>query len=119
MSKLNNGVDVVLDGETYTLKPSLKAATAICRQYGGYLGAMQAIASSDINAFLYIGQQGISKKSISSADLDEAIYGEGIGKLLDPFLRYLRILQNGGKEPVEDEEQDDDARDEGNDQTHL
>ena len=99
-------------------RPSLKAATAICRQYGGYFGAMQAIAALDLNAFLFVGQQGFSKKNISSSDLDEAIYGEGINKLIDPFIRYLRILQNGGKEPVEDGD-DDQQDDEGNDQTHL
>lgn len=115
MSKLNNGVDVTLDGETYTLKPSLKAATAICRQYGGYLGAMQAVAQSDLNAFLFLARQGISTKTINTNDLDEAVYGEGIPTLIEPFLKYLRILQNGGKEPVEDGD-DDQQDDEGNDQ---
>ena len=114
MSKLVTGVDVTLDGETYTLKPSLKAATSICRQFGGYLGAIQQLAGSDLNAFLFIARQAISTKTIASSDLDEAVYAAGVPTLMEPFMKYVRILQNGGREPVEDDGGDDED-DEGND----
>lgn len=114
MSKLVTGVDVVLDGETYTLKPSLKAATSICRQFNGYLGAIQQLAGSDLNAFLFIARQAIPTKTIASADLDEAVYAAGVPTLMEPFMKYVRILQNGGREPVEDDGGDGED-DEGND----
>lgn len=112
MSKLFSGIDIELNGDIHTLRPSLKAASAVCRQYGGYMGAIQAIAASDLNAYLFIAKQAISTKNINSNDLDEAIYAAGISNLIEPFLRYIRILQNGGKEPVD--EDDADESDEGN-----
>lgn len=115
MKSLVSGIDVTLDGETHTLKPSLKAATTISRQFGGFMGAVQALAASDLNAYLVIARSGIAAKTISTDDLNEAVYSTGIQNLMEPFLRYVRILQNGGREPVEDEDHNGEEADEGND----
>ena len=117
MSKLNSGVEITLNDEIHILKPSLKAATNISRQFGGFVGAIQAIVSADLNAYIVIGRQAISTKTINSEDLGEAIYSTGINSLMEPFLKYVRVLQNGGREP--DDEDDQTADDEGNGNPEL
>lgn len=105
MSKaLTNDVEITLGGEIHALRPSLKAASAISRQFGGFMGAMQAIANGDLSAFQFIARQGTTAKNISTDDLNEAVWSAGTTKLTRPFLRYLGLLQNGGRDPDEENE---------------
>lgn len=111
--QLTNAVELELGGETYQLKPSLKAANAVSRQFGGFLGAMQAISQSNLEAFFFIIKHGIGKTNTSTDDLNAAIWAAGVPNLIKPVMRYVSILQNGGRDP-DPEEMDDGEEMEGN-----
>ncbi|WP_062206794.1 hypothetical protein [Aureimonas sp. AU12] len=105
MTPLSNDVEVELGGDTHLLRPSLKAATAISRQFGGLVGAMQAALNGNLDAFQFVVKTGIvTAKNISTEDLKELVWSAGMRKLSDPVSKYLTLLQNGGKDPDADEE---------------
>ncbi|MDY8108253.1 hypothetical protein U0C82_03700 [Fulvimarina sp. 2208YS6-2-32] len=127
MSKLNSDTPITLDGEDYVLRSSLKAATTINRHFGNMQAAWDGLMKSDLEAYIVITRAGLPKDAnISTADTAEAVYRTGMSNMLTPLVRFLRIIQNGGKVPKDmiDEERgdtpaighvEDDHDDEGND----
>lgn len=112
---LTNDVEITLGDETYQMRPTMKAASAISRQYGGFLGAMQAVATMNLEAMQYIVRQGLTMKEtrISTDDLNEAVWSAGAKNIADPIMKFVRVLQNGGRDP--DLEDDGDSRDDKSD----
>lgn len=115
MSKLNSDTPIVLDDSDFVLRANLKSGVAISRQFGGFQGAFDAIIRRDIEAYMFIIRQGIPKDArISTEDLNEAVFRTGIEDLIEPVIRFLKVLQNGGKVPkdeIETQRVDDDDRD--------
>ena len=118
MQSLTTDVTIVLDGEEHTLRPSLKAASSVSRQFGGFVGAFNALMQGQLDAFTSIIKAGLVSKNISTDDLKEAVWRTGLPKLSEPVSRYVSILQNGGKDPDEGVDEDGD-RDEGNGNLHV
>ena len=105
MTSITTGVEIELDGETHTLKPSLKAARTVSRIGNGFQGVYAGLVNSNFDVFAAVIKAGITSKNISTDDLDEAIYQTGLTKLLEPVARFVRLLQNGGKEEADEGEQ--------------
>lgn len=112
---LTNDVDLELGDETHQLRPTLKAATAISREFGGFLGAMQAVANMNLIAMQFIVRQGIATRNISTEDLNDAVWRAGAKNIVQPIMKFVSVLQNGGRDP-DLEEPADDRTDEGNDE---
>lgn len=106
MPNLTNDVEITLNGETFHLRPTLKAASAISRQYGGFSGAFQALQMLNLEVAQYIVRQGITAKNLSTDDLNEAVWKSGVGRLTPVLARYIAILQNGGSDPDATEQAD-------------
>ncbi|WP_427023041.1 hypothetical protein ACP4J4_10390 [Aureimonas ureilytica] len=116
---LTNDVEITLGGETYNLRPTLKAANAVSRQYGGFVGAFNALQMLNLEVATFIVRTGTNMKkadggSISTEDLNDKVWRAGVGKLTAPLARYVAILQNGGKDPDESNEDEAEGSDQGN-----
>lgn len=93
----------------YWLKPTLGAATAISRQYGGFGPARAQLASENFDACAFILRQGLSWSDKKARDLPDILYDTGItADLLIALITFVAVLANGGK-PVVIRDIDDDA----------
>ena len=104
---LSADVEIGLDGETYPLKSSLAAATAVSNRFDGFQGAMAAVANSNLAAVQFIVRKGIPMRDITTKDLDEAVWQAGTRELMGPVMKYITRLANGGRDPdLEDADED-------------
>lgn len=97
MSKASLGagnVEVKLDGQTVTLRPSLAAAQAISRREGGIMATVQAIARFDFDALSYVIAHGLGQ---SQAETAEKVWTTGISALAPKAIEFCTILANGGR----------------------
>ncbi|MEO3387320.1 hypothetical protein [Mesorhizobium sp. CAU 1741] len=115
-NSLTSDITIELEGQEYTLRSSLKAASAISSHFGGFIGAYQQLANGNLQACQYIIRQGIpasETRNISTEELNGMVYRSGIVKLSGPLSRYISRLQNGGRDPDEEDEpragEDDDS----------
>jgi hypothetical protein len=90
-------VQIVLDGETVTLRPSLKAALTISREAGGIMGAFRGLSDLNLDTVIGIIAVGLGKKP---ADIEEAVWRTGVGSLVPGVTQFVSIIANGGK-PVD------------------
>src|SRR5688572_6011433 len=99
MTTLGAGnVDLVLDGETVTLKPNLRAAQVLSKQSGGILAALQAVARFDIEVISSTIALGLGKTSPKEiTEIGEKVYETGLVDLVEPVSRFLSNLANGGR----------------------
>lgn len=94
-------VQFVLDGETVTLRPTLRAAQALSKQSGGLMSAVQAVGRLDIEVITSVIAMGLNittPREVSG--LAERVWSTGVVDLVEPVTRFLGILANGGR-PVE------------------
>ena len=123
MSDIQAGwVDLELedrDGQpvSVTLKPTPAAMIAISRRFGNMTNAMQAVLNRDVDAIINVAIQGagLSQDKKAPARLEAQVFRSGLNDVAASCLRYLAILQNGGKPLREDEISDPgDGDEEGN-----
>lgn len=117
MSKLTAGeMPVTLNDDELILKPTLRAMTAINRQFSGLANARQQLVAENFEAVVFILRYGLNLTDQAAKDLPDRVYQNGItGELLVALIKYVAILGNGGK-PLPDEpvETGDEAQVEGN-----
>jgi hypothetical protein len=110
---LSSDVSVKLAGADYDLRVSLKAATAISRQFGGMNNAFSALGRADLDTYTFIIKAGLApeaQRELSDNDVDvaDAVWRAGMDNLAEPLSRYVSLLRNGGRDPeaiaVDDEE---------------
>ena len=87
-------VEIVLDGEKVTLKPSLKAALALSAQPGAIAGAVEAVGNFNLQTMTMVVSLASGRDTEETA---EAIYKTGMVDLSPPIVRFLMMLANGGK----------------------
>lgn len=113
MSKATLGagnVDIILDGETVTLRPTLRAAQTISKQAGGIMAAVQAVGRFDLEVMTSVIALGLNVTTPREInDLAERVWSTGMADLVEPVTRYLSVLANGGR-PVEGGEGASDPR---------
>lgn len=103
-SKINAGeVTLVFNDEGMILKPTLRAATTISRQYNGYANARAALVSENFDAVVFILRLGLNLNDRDARDLPDKVYKNGLtAELLIALIKYVAILGNGGR-PLPDE----------------
>lgn len=114
MAKLNNDLEIEIDGEKYALRASSNAASTISNRFNGFVGAFQALQMLDLSVVQFIIRTGITDKNISTKDLNEAVWRTGVGELTGTLAKYVSRLQNGGRDPNEEAAGGDDEGSEGN-----
>lgn len=90
-------VDIELDGQKCTLKPTLRAARLISRQFGGFQKALEAIGGMDLDAYISVVTAGLSAKPEDADDIANAVYRNGLPSLTEPVIQYVMALANGGR----------------------
>lgn len=101
-------VDLMVDGTTYTLRPSLRAAQALSRAYGGFAPLLDRLRQMDLDAYSAVIVQGAGLERREARDVPEAIYSAGMADIMVPCVEFVAILANGGK-PLADDDDGDDA----------
>lgn len=122
MSKINSDIAVSLDGKDFTLRSSLKAATAISQRFGGLNEAFAALSRAQIDAYVFIIRAGLPKDEAKQLgdDLPEAVWRTGLDSLAEPVARFVNRLRNGGREPgLIDDDDDQEEGAVGNDPLHV
>lgn len=90
-------VEIELDGETCTLKPSLQACQALSRMRGGINNTVRAVGDLDFDAMVTVIGLGLGLSGKELKDLPEKVYETGLPELSGPLIRYLSNVANGGK----------------------
>jgi hypothetical protein len=103
-------IAVVIGGREHFLVPTLRAAIAVSRRYGGFAAAFQKIAALDLDAAVQIAAAGLDKRDPDELKaIEREIFAHGVALLVEPLSRFVECLANGGREPgKEPEERDDD-----------
>ena len=106
-SKILSGeVSIVLNEEEFWLKPTIRAATSINRQFDGFANARAALVRENFDSVVFIIRLGLNLSDRDARDLPERVYKNGItAELLIPLIKYVAILGNGGR-PLPDEPED-------------
>ncbi|MCR8932793.1 MULTISPECIES: hypothetical protein [unclassified Pseudomonas] len=95
MSKTLYGtVEVELDGETYTLKPTLEAVRAIEAHFGGLRGASQAINALSVDGCAVIIAGGAGLKGKDAEAVAEQVWQAGVLEVSVQLNAYLVALYN-------------------------
>ena len=99
-------VEIELDGNKYTLRPSLGAAKKV-NASGGFQNVITKLLSYDMDYYVTVISAGLDKRPLSvmvagGPNLEEAIYKTGLHALVNPLALYVSNLANGGK-PVDNE----------------
>jgi len=95
MSKTLYGtVDIVLDGETYTLQPTLGAVRAIEAHFGGLRGASQAINALSVDGCAVIIASGAGLSGKGAEGIPEQVWQEGVLEVSVKLNAYLVALYN-------------------------
>ena len=91
-------VNLMLDGEQVTLRPTLRAAQTISRQSGGIVAAMQAVARFDFDTVTQVIALGLNKvKPGDLPEVAEKVYRTGLTDVVPAVTIYLTNLANGGR----------------------
>jgi hypothetical protein len=109
MSKTLHGtVTVTLGDEEITLKPTLKAALAIERQFGGLTNAYRAIGSSSIEQIAFVIQAGAgmgTKREITES-VQEKVFNAGVVNVGPQCVAYISALLNPAAKPEGEDGED-------------
>ncbi len=115
--RLNAGeVPINLNDEELVLKPTVRAATAISRQFDGFATARARLVAENFDSVVFILRMGLNLSDKDARDLPERVYKNGItAELLIPLINYVAILGNGGRPLDLDENKTNDKdNDQGN-----
>ncbi len=109
MSKTLHGtVTVTLGDEEITLKPTLKAALAIERQFGGLAGAYRAVGTSSIEQVAFVIQTGAglgTKREITES-VQEKVFNAGVVNVVPQCVAYISALLNPAAKPESEDGED-------------
>ena len=95
MSKTLHGtVEIKLDGETYTLLPTLGAVRAIEAYFGGLRGASQAINALSVDGCAVIIAGGAGLKGKDAEAVVEQVWQAGVLNVSVQLNAYLVALYN-------------------------
>lgn len=97
---------ITFEDEELFLRPTLRAANNISRQFNGFRMARQALVDENFEAVVFILRQGLNLSDKDAKGLPDRVYVNGItAELLIPLIKYVAILGNGGR-PLPDEPED-------------
>ncbi len=105
--KITTGeVSISFDDEELVLRPTMRAASTISRQFDGFANARAALVRENLDAVVFILRQGLNLSDRDARDLPDRVFKNGItAELLIPLIRYVAVLGNGGR-PIDEEEEE-------------
>ena len=114
--KINAGeIDVVLNDDRLVLKPTIRAATTISRQFNGFAEARRMLVAENFDSVVSVLRLGLNLSDNDARgrglppnhqSIEDRVYQNGItAELLIPLIKYVAVLGNGGR-PLPDEPED-------------
>ena len=95
MSKVSYGqVDVELDDESITLKPTLRAYEKIEKKYGGLAQALHPLSNFNLEAIAFVLSAGAALDKKDERDLKERIFARGVSTIAARAVEYVTLLMN-------------------------
>ncbi len=86
-------VEIKLNGEVKTLRPSLGAAKRVNAR-GGFASVVGRLQAADFDFYVLVVAAGLGKKE---AEIENAVYLTGLPALGADLVTFVNILANGGK----------------------
>lgn len=106
MSDLTKGeVAIKINGEEYTLKPSLNAFTQLSAGGADYSGVMVSILRNDVTVMARVIRLGLGWNDREAKAIPDMIFKSGVKSLHDPLTDFVFRLFNGGKSSQEVQEE--------------
>lgn len=105
---MTGDVEINLNGEVKTLRPTLAAAKRVNAQ-GGFAHVVNRIQAADLEFYILVVAAGLNKKN---AEVEDAVYKTGLPALGADVVKFVNILANGGK-PFEPETSEGESAGEG------
>lgn len=103
-------VPITIKGEELYLRPTLGACLTISRMSGGMQKTMDRLMSLDVDALVQVIAAGLGKPV--TRELQAAVYESGLFVIRIPAMRFITVINNGGKPVTDDSEGEDDNDDE-------
>lgn len=102
-------LEIELDGKIVVMRPTLEACTRISAIAGGFNGAVQRCLNMDFSMICEIVAVGIGANPRQrEKDVPAAVYKTGVLILSAPCIDFIRIVSNGGRPPLDEDEEVDD-----------
>lgn len=95
-------VAITIDGEDLFLRPSLSAALGISRLHNDLNKTMQYIMNMDLDTIVSVVSFGLSTPVTKK--LQEQVWRSGVFAIRTPLIRFLSVINNGGRLPKDDDE---------------
>ena len=103
MDDLNDGiVEVVVDGETHEMKPTVNAIRRISRGCKGLLPALQALQNVDVDALALVVVAGIGVTGRPAREIEEQVQRRPLD-YLTPASEFLSGILDDGSDDGEGE----------------
>lgn len=102
-------VEIDLGGEVLVLRPTLDACMRINKIAGGMNAAANGVASLNFDIICDVIAAGLGANPTQRQKLiPEKVYMAGMINLAGPCIRFIRIVNNGGRPPVDEEDGESD-----------
>lgn len=95
MTTIIPSVEIPFGDSTLDLKVDFTRSKQINSAFGGFVAAYQKVTGLDLQACIAIVALGSGK---DVADVEAALYAQGLNVVKEPLERYLNLLANGGRE---------------------
>jgi hypothetical protein len=92
-------VKIELDGEEIELVPSLAAMEYLHSQVDNFQAVYAKLATLNFDMYAHVIVAGVQPKKANFKAVKENVFETGLTGLMEPLIRYVTILLNGGKEP--------------------
>lgn len=116
MSKLTAGVVTILlgaDRQEYYLRTSARAIQAISDLDGGMVNVLVRLKRMDFGAYVAVVKHGLNADAELAKRLPRLVYEATMPELVEPLVKYMTLLMNGGKEPAPPKKEPDGEEEEG------
>lgn len=88
-------IEFILDGKTETLRPSLKACIGVSRLHQSPQVTASKISELEFDSITHVAALGLGVKV--DKPFQEKIYRTGLFNLAPFMIKFIRVVNNGGK----------------------
>jgi hypothetical protein len=103
-------IPLTLDGEEVFLKPTLDACLGISRLHNAPITTAGKITDMDFDTILMVLALGLGVEP--NKKLQEKLYRTGVLFVRDPLIKFVHVVNNGGRpvftDPIDDDEDETD-----------
>jgi hypothetical protein len=95
---------VLINGEEIELVPTLAAMEYLQGTVDNFQAIYGRLATLNFDMYAHVIVAGVLPKKTNIKTVKDGVFETGMTNLMEPLIRYVTILLNGGKEPKATEE---------------